>query len=165
MSLHTSLPYSIIPNSPKNKLEFGFRFVMLCVVWGGGLLLFNISHNTKNQHQTLVYIVLLILMFLLSFYLLTGKITKALTVNYNSSCFEINYFTLFSKNKKILIPFNKLKYSYKWQPSKYPPKKYRLKIYNLDRLVFSIDSSDGGFEENQFIGLLKEFEKLNILTK
>lgn len=156
------MTYSTKPQNTKDKSVFLFRILMLLVVLGCSLLLFLALHPNAQRKLLPVYLTVSCLFTFLMIYSISGKVVKEFIIETEKAVLKINYFTLFSKNKILEMHLSEIAYSYKWQPSKYPPKKYRFKIYQNNICTFYMDSTDDGFSETQFNELIEKFDTLKI---
>jgi hypothetical protein len=156
------ITYIIIPHKAKNKSVFLFRMLMLFGVFGCALLIFLALHPNTQKKSLPVNLTIGGLFTFLMIYTLSGKVVREILIETEKAVLQINYFTLLSQNKVLEMPLNEIEYSYNWQPSKYPPKKYRFKIYQNNVCSFYMDSTDDGYSETQFNVLVEILEKLKI---
>lgn len=154
--------FSIKPGKPTNKSVFIFRILMLFLVLGAALLIFLFLHPALQKSLLLVYLTVSGLFAFLMIYSISGKVVTEFLIDTEQALLKINYFTVLGQHKVLGMPLADIAYSYKWKPSKYPPKKYRLRIYQHDECKFYMDSTDDGFSEEQFNELIEKFEMLKI---
>jgi len=135
---------------------------MLLVIWGCSLLIFLALHPNSQRNLLPIYLTVSCLFTFLMIYSISGKVVREFVIETEKAVLKISYFTLLSKNRILEMSLSEIEYSYKWHPSKYPTKKYRLNIYQNNICAFYMDSTDDGFSETQFNELIEKFDTLKI---
>lgn len=154
--------YCITPKEKRGRSQFIIRSIILTCVIGASFFIATTLHASSTPIPLPVILTLAGLYIFLLIFSLSGKIAQSITIDFASQKLIIQYATVVSNAKTISINLKDVSYSYKWQPSKYPPPKNRLKIFTASTIIYQIDTSDDGFKKTQFDSLIAEFIKLNL---
>ncbi|EKT4550764.1 hypothetical protein JE952_002420 [Flavobacterium psychrophilum] len=119
-----------------------------------------LEHRTSNPKFSLFFCIAFGAIALID--TLTDKIYYSIKINYEKKEIEIMYLSLFKNNCKINIPFEKLKFEYlnSLTSSRSATKKWTLKMWCLNKLVFEIKQSKNGFEKEQLDEIFEHLSKI-----
>ena len=92
---------------------------------------------------------------------LSSNITKQIELDYSEKTFNVIYHTVLRKNNKLIVPFSQLTYSFDKEPSFRNAKKWTLRIYQLKRKVFQLETNDDGFSQDTVQRLAEHLHALN----
>lgn len=151
-----------LPKKRSTRIEylemtiFMFSFLIIISLLGPALRPRVFSHTSFN------YTVFIIIGSIYLILILTEKIYYSIEINYEKKEIEILYLTLFKNNCKINIPFEKLKFEYKktLTSSRSGTKKWALKMWNVNKLVFEIKERDNGFEKKKLDEIFEYLSKI-----
>ena len=136
------------------EMTFGIIGFLIIISLIGPILKPKTFNESSSNHAFFIVMGSIYMIFNL-----TRKIYNSVEINYEKKEVEILYLTLFKNNCKINIPFEKLKFEYKTHISG-TTKKWTLKMWSVNKLVFKIKQGDNGFKKEKLDEIFEHLSKI-----